>query len=60
MVLIIYKREGFIIYKWEGFDFHLFFEISFSLKVSSFPFHLGVSKDKNVLGFLGVSFHFSF
>jgi hypothetical protein len=49
-----------ILYKSKGSDFLLFFPISFPLKVSSFPLHLRVASDLNVLGFLGASFHFSF
>ncbi len=37
-----------MLYKWEGFHFYFyFFPISFHLKVSTLPFHLGVSRYLN-------------
>jgi hypothetical protein len=49
-----------MLYKWEGPVFASLFSISFHLKVSSFPFQLGVSSDLNVFRVLGVPFHFIF
>ncbi len=55
-----------MLYKWEGSQFSApFFSILFHSKISSLPFHWGVSSDLNVLKFwkshfiflLQVSFH---
>ncbi len=55
-----------MLYKWEGSPFFVpLFSISFHLKVSSLPFHWGVSSDLNVfriweshfIFLLEVSFH---